>query len=281
MKLSGIFPTLPTPFDYKGDLYKTKVEHNVAKWNLLSLAGYVVGDTVGEGHLLEPAEKARLWELVARYARQDRLLIAGVAVEGVREAVTLANRAAELGYHAALAEPPLRSSDACLFFRAVADGSRIPVILAARNGLSADAVLVLSAHTNIAGAVLSSGEMAVLRRITAGARPGFHVLGGSPRACVEALEQGAHGLVLDLAAAIPYVAITIWEALRTREAAAARDWQARMQAAADLVEKHGVPALKCALDLNSYYGGPPRLPLSVVPPAVKREMEAALADLKG
>jgi 4-hydroxy-2-oxoglutarate aldolase len=35
------------------------------------------------------------------------------------------------------------------------------------------------------------------------------------------------------------------------------------------------------MDLNGYYGGPPRLPLTVPGPEAKREIEEAFQDLKG
>ncbi len=90
------------------------------------------------------------------------------------------------------------------------------------------------------------------------------------------------GAVLAFANAAPYATIAIWEAFRTREAEAAEDWQNRIGHAAYLVTaKHGVPGLKYAMDLNGYYGGPPRLPLTVPSPEAKREIEAAFRDLKG
>ncbi|MCP5112576.1 MAG: dihydrodipicolinate synthase family protein, partial [bacterium] len=45
--------------------------------------------------------------------------------------------------------------------------------------------------------------------------------------------------------------------------------------------KYGVPGLKHAMDLNGYYGGPPRLPLTPLSPEVKAEIEEAFKDLKG
>ena len=35
------------------------------------------------------------------------------------------------------------------------------------------------------------------------------------------------------------------------------------------------------MDLNGYYGGPPRLPLTPIGPAAKAEIEEAFLDLKG
>ena len=45
--------------------------------------------------------------------------------------------------------------------------------------------------------------------------------------------------------------------------------------------KYGIPGLKHAMDLNGYYGGPPRLPLIPVDPAAKAEIEAAFDGIKG
>jgi len=60
------------------------------------------------------------------------------------------------------------------------------------------------------------------------------------------------------------------------------DWQNRIGRAAALVtSKYGVPGLKHAMDLNGYYGGPPRLPLIGPTPEAKREIEEAFRDLKG
>src|SRR5260370_381370 len=82
---------------------------------------------------------------------------------------------------------------------------------------------------------------------------------------------GAVGAVPALAKAAPYATISIWEAHRTREAAAAFDWQNRILRAAQLVTtKYGVPGLKYAMDLNGYYGGPPRLPLIPVTPEARQ-----------
>ena len=37
--------------------------------------------------------------------------------------------------------------------------------------------------------------------------------------------------------------------------------------------KYGIPGLKYAMDLGGYYGGPPRLPLTVPTPEAKKEIE--------
>ncbi|MEN6536441.1 MAG: dihydrodipicolinate synthase family protein, partial [Bryobacteraceae bacterium] len=102
MKLQGIFPPIATPFDSNGDLYKAKVRHNLDKWNLTNLAGYVVCGSTGESVMLSTEEKIQIWEWVAEFAAPGRLLLAGTGMESVRETVSLTNKAAGIGYRAAM-----------------------------------------------------------------------------------------------------------------------------------------------------------------------------------
>src|SRR5260370_22088252 len=98
MKLHGIFPPITTPFDHTGELYKSKVQHNVDKWNRTGLAGYVVCGSTGESVYLTTEEKIRLWEWVAEAAAPEQLLIPEPRVESVPETVQLTNRAASPRY---------------------------------------------------------------------------------------------------------------------------------------------------------------------------------------
>ncbi|HYM11157.1 MAG TPA: dihydrodipicolinate synthase family protein, partial [Bryobacterales bacterium] len=82
-------------------------------------------------------------------------------------------------------------------------------------------------------------------------------------------------------AAAPYACISIYEAVRTREHEAAQDLQRRLAPAAGAIAEYGVPGLKYAMDLNGYYGGPPRLPLLPAGAEAKREMEGAFRQVNG
>jgi dihydrodipicolinate synthase/N-acetylneuraminate lyase len=44
-----------------------------------------------------------------------------------------------------------------------------------------------------------------------------------------------------------------------------------------VVAELGIPAVKYAMDLNGYYGGPPRLPLLPLTAAQKLEIETLMA----
>jgi 4-hydroxy-2-oxoglutarate aldolase len=266
MKLQGIFADITTPFDHKGDIYKAKVQHNVEKWNKTTLAGYVVCGAVGEGALLSADEKIAVWEMVAKFAAPEKLLIAAAAAPGVRETVALANRAADLGYKAGLIESPHHDPNTQLiYFRAIGDQSRIP--------------LIVVGETAAATALQHPNVIAVCDRSASTAIDGVQLLASSASHLWPLLQSGASGAILDFAAAAPYAAIAIWEAHRTREEEAGREMQSRILRAADVIQ--GAPGLKHAMDLNGYYGGPPRLPLVVPTADARRQIEEAFRDLKG
>jgi 4-hydroxy-2-oxoglutarate aldolase len=199
-----------------------------------------------------------------------------------------------MGYKAAMVRTPhyyknlLSRGDAqALYFRTVADQSRIPLIIynwpqATGIDIPPDTVAALSEHPNIIAVKESSGNLEKVMQMIREVRSGFQVLVGSAPTLWPSLLMGACGAILAYANAAPYSVIAIWEAYRTREEAAGLDWQNRIGRAAALVTtKYGIPGLKHAMDLNGYYGGPPRLPLTQPCPEAKKEIEEAFADLKG
>jgi 4-hydroxy-2-oxoglutarate aldolase len=294
MKLQGIYPPIATPFNHEGEIWKIKVQHNIEKWNLTGLAGYVVCGSTGESVMLTTEEKILLWEWVAQYAAPEKLLIAGTGVESVRETVDLTNRAAEIGYKVAMVRTPHyyknlinNAAAQMLYFRAVADQVKIPIFIynwpqVTGVDIPAEAVAELSHHPNIIAIKESSGNLEKVMRMIREVKPGFQVLTGSAPTLAPSFAVGCSGAVLAFANAAPYATVSIWEAHRTREPEAALDWQNRISHAAYLVtSKHGVPGLKYAMDLAGYYGGPPRLPLMAPCPAAKKEIEEAFADLRG
>ena len=294
MKLQGIFPALTTCFDYQGSLYKAKVLHNIERLNNVALAGYVVGGSTGETPLLNTDERMQLMEWVRGASAENKILIAGAGAESVQETVRLANCAADLGYHAALVLTPFyyknqmhRPDTQALFFRAVADRSKVPVLIynipqVTGYAIPPDTVAALSEHPNIAGMKDSSGNLQYVGEVIRSVRPSFQTLTGSASSLWEALALGASGAILGIANALPYACVTVWEAFRTREEEAGRDWQSRMLPASQLLAgPHGLPALKYAMDLTGYYGGPPRLPFLPPSPAAKEEIETIFADFRG
>ncbi len=289
-----MFASVATPFDHTGALYRAKVQHNFEKWSRTALAGFIAGSLPGEGPLLESAEKLDLLRLAKQRLPEGRLLILDISSEGVRPAANLARAAAAAGAHGVISLVPhgyrnlMYGAEAqTLYFRALADQSPVPVIvhnapMTTGVDLLPESIAALAAHPNIAGVVESGTPAGRVRRIRELAPKAFGILAGTESHVLESLKEGANGAALAFASAAPYATIAIWEAFRTREEEASVDWQQRIAHPSILVtDLYGVPGLKHAMDLNGYYGGPPRLPFSPVSAAAREEIEAAFADLKG
>lgn len=292
MKLQGMLAAAATPFDHTGAIYRTKVQHNFAKWSRTSLAGFVIGGLAGEGPLLDAAEKLEVLRLAAPNVSEGRALILDVSGEGVRNAVSLARAAAAAGAHAVASVAPHEYRNMMygpeaqmLYFRALADQAGLPLLvqnapIATGVDLLPETIAKLAEHPNIAGLIEPSPER--VRQIRASVRGDFIVLGGAETQVLEALRAGANGAVLPFASTAPYATIAIWEAFRRREDEAAADWQERISQPGLLVtDLYGVAGLKHAMDVNGYYGGPPRLPMVPLSGEARLEIERAFRDLKG
>ena len=247
MRLQGIFIPVAVPFNHAGELYPIKVQHNVEKWNRTGAAGFVVCG--GESIYLTTEEKIQMWEWVAEHSAPEKVLIAATGMPSVRETVRLTNHAESLGYQAAWLRAPVASFETQkVYFSAIADQAKIPLI--AEGDFS---------HPNVVNAAVGRNSAAI----------------------AEDFAAGATAAIVDIANAVPYAVISIWEAHRTREPDAALDWQRRLAAGAAVIAKYGPAALKVAMDLNGYYGGPPRLPLTVLAPEARDEVERAFDGIKG
>jgi 4-hydroxy-2-oxoglutarate aldolase len=293
MKLQGIFASVATPFDHTGALYRVKVAHNFDKWSRTSLAGFIVGSLAGEGPLLYGEEKLELLRLAAPHIG-ERTMIADISAEGVHSAAKLAQAAAEAGAHAVLSSVPHQYRNLMygpetqmLFFRALADRSPVPVLIHNAPQMTGvdllpETAACLAEHPNIAGVIETGTPASRIAQLRSLAPKTFAVLAGTESHVWESLKAGANGAALAFASAAPYATIAIWEAFRTREEEAGIDWQGRISHPAILTtDMYGVPGLKHAMDLNGYYGGPPRLPFVPVSVDARLEIEDAFRDLRG
>ena len=291
MKLHGIFPPVTTPFTNEGALALERLRQNVAQYNRTRLAGYVVIGSTGESVLLSRDEAERVWAAVRETAAADKLLIAGTGVDSTAETLDRTNRAAALGYHAALVKTPhyykpqMTAQAELEHFLRVADDARIPVLIYSVpqfTGLAVEAGLVarLAEHPNIIGIKESSGNVQRVTEIIHATPAAFQTLVGSATTLYASLAVGAVGGVLAVACALPDLCVELFEAARAGDAERARALQHRLLAPTlKFVAELGIPGLKYAMDRLGYYGGPARRPLLPLSDAQKREVDAVLASV--
>ena len=110
---------------------------------------------------------------------------------------------------------------------------------------------------------------------------GFQLLAGSAQKLLSSLEAGAVGAVLAFGSAAPTACFEIYVAWKDGDKELAQLKQQRIVEPATRVSSQmGIPALKYAMDLNGYYGGPPRLPLLPLTGEQRAEVERLMADVR-
>ncbi len=110
---------------------------------------------------------------------------------------------------------------------------------------------------------------------------GFQVLVGAAQKLEPSLQAGAVGAVLAFADPAPTACYEIYAAWKEGDHELARLKQDRISKAAQrIVGDFGVGGVKYAMELNGYYGGPPRLPLLPLTADGKSEIEALLVDIR-
>ena len=289
MKLTGIFPPLTTPFAPDGSLALDRLRDNIAKYNRTGLAGYVLNGSTGESVLLSWAEVERVWAAAREAATSEKILIAGTGAESTAETIEQTNRAAKLGYQAALVrtpsyfKPQMTAETLAEHFLRVADAARIPILLYSvpvYTGVALEAPVVarLAQHPNIAGIKESSGNVQRVSEIIATAPAGFQTLVGSAATLYPSLVMGATGAILALACALPDLCVDLYDAVQAGAHDRARAVQQQLLAPASIfVSKYGVAGLKYALFRLGYLGGVPRGPLLPVNESARREIDGVIA----
>jgi 4-hydroxy-2-oxoglutarate aldolase len=275
VKLEGVFPPIPTPFDTDGNLLVDRLKANIALWNTTGLHGYVVLGSNGEAVMLTDSEKAAVWQAAREAIPRDKLFLVGAGVESTRHCIVLAKRAAEIGADAAMFVTPsyyksqMISAALVNHYNVIADASPIPVIIYNMPGatgvdIDANTVIQIAQHQNVVGIKDSSGNVAKFADIVRAVRPEFSVIAGSGGYFYPALCVGAKGTVAALANIAPRECVAMYNAFRAGRHDDARALQLRfIQLNQAVTARWGVPGLKAALDeLNGgFYGGAPRLPL--------------------
>ena len=138
-----------------------------------------------------------------------------------------------------------------------------------------------AASLPIAGQPSSTAVQVVGNLKTRQKEVGFQVLVGAAHKLEPSLNAGAVGAILAFACCAPTACFEIYAAWKERNDAVAKEKQARIvDAATKVVVERTIPAVKYAMDLNGYYGGPVRLPLLPLTADDKAVVEQVMVHIK-
>jgi 4-hydroxy-2-oxoglutarate aldolase len=289
MDFSGIFPPLTTPFAADGSLSLSDLKHNILLYNKTDLAGFVALGSTGEAVLLTHAEMEGVLLTVKENAAPEKKLIAGCGAESTAETILRVQRAAEIGYAAALVKTPYyyrayyKSAAQIAHFRRVADASPIPIMLYSVpifTGVALDPadVAALSEHPNIIGIKDSSGNITALAEMLASTPPAFQILVGAASTVLPSLAIGARGAILALACALPEKCAALHKLYRAGQFERAGELQTILvRASKIMMSEMGIAGVKFAMDQRGYRGGDPRLPLLPLDEAQKKRLLDVMA----
>lgn len=163
MLLEGLHLPLTTPFYSDGRLNLRKLEQNVAAYSKTPVSAIAVLSSYGEPTMLSDEETRQALQTAIEAAAPEKVMLAGVSRDSVRETVAIADHAAALTYDAALVAPPSFLQQASglgqireltTYFQAVADRVGLPIVLDGSTAtLPAEVVIELAAHPRILGLV--------------------------------------------------------------------------------------------------------------------------------
>ncbi len=286
----GIFAALTTPF-VKDEVSVERLKENICRYNQTGLAGYVIMGSTGEAVFLSEKEAEILIAAAVESASPDKIVIAGTSHESARYTIAFSNRAAAAGVRAVLIKPPhyykSRMNPEALksYYLTVAEHVKVPVLIynfPQNCVISVDPPLVieLARHSNISGIKDSSGALANLTEILPRVKPDFDFLMGHGSVLLPGLTMGARGGVLAMAAAVPELCVKLYELFQNGEIEAAKKLQLELVPLNKvLTQLRGIPAIKHAMDLRGFHGGPPRLPLLPLDEKGKDEVAGLLKKL--
>src|SRR6202021_1813298 len=99
MLIEGIFAAVPTPFYSNEQIYFRKLEANIARYSRSLLSALLLLGSTGEAAALDDTESRDVLRVAAQAVAPEKVLIAGVGRESVKETAELAGAAARYHTH--------------------------------------------------------------------------------------------------------------------------------------------------------------------------------------
>jgi len=287
-KLSGVFTPNETPFLNEEVAYD-KIAENVERYNQTKLKGYMPLGSNGEFRSLTDEESIKIIDVYQKHIAPGKTLIAGVMRESAKATIEFIKKIADKGVDFATILPPhyfikYMTDEALIkYYTMIADQSPVPIMIynapkfAAGLVFSTNLVSVLAEHPNIVGMKDTSKEdiSIYVNAVPKGAN--FYVLAGTINKLYAGLKIGAIGGVVSMANYLPDMCCNLQELFHTGKIKEAEKLDVyTRELSKNAAGKYGVAGVKAAMDLLSYFGGDPRIPLLPLNDEQKAELKAVL-----
>ena len=278
-----VAPT-PTPFDSDDSVHFQALERNIERWLETPLSGFVLTTANGEELALSEEEKVEIVETVNRVNADRRLIIAGIDNPSQSETLRLAGRYAEAGADLVRLRVPRELPPEAIeqYFESFTSRSPVPVVVIHQTFSNAPAAPpeVLGAiceYDNVFGYITDVDirfENYVRALVPQDRR--FWTCNGGLLAY--GMLMGANGACMWLGNVAPALCTEIVQLGHDERFAETRPLQAVASRIDGTVIKHGLAAVKVALDILGFEGMRPRSPGQSVSAEAREEIRGVLID---
>lgn len=289
-KFQGVYVPLTTPFESE-EISLARFRENIEKFNTSGVSGYVVLGSTGENVYLSDEESEKLVQAAREAAASRMKIIVGTGRESTRLTLEFVKRISRVPVDAILVKTPsyfkFRMTREALraHYLSLAEGSSLPLIIynfPQNTGISVDSQLLLelSRHENISGIKDSSGNISFLAEVIPNLPSDFSFLIGHGSVFFSGLLLGACGAILAMANVASSLCVKLYNLFEEGKIEEARALQLQLLPLnKTITENLGIAAIKYALDLLGFYGGPVRSPLLPLDEKEKKEVSSLLAGL--
>jgi 4-hydroxy-tetrahydrodipicolinate synthase len=271
-QLSGVLTALASPFTSDGEIDEKTLRRLVDRSIDGGVDGVVACGSTGEFAAMSGAERRRVVETVIDQAAGRVPVVAQTGALSAREAVELSRHAQAAGASVLMVVTPyyepLTLDETLRYLRTVADAVDIPIMLynlpgATGVNLSPVTVGQLAREVeNIRYIKDTSADMAQAGQLIHHYGDVVSTFIGWDSLFLQALSEGAAGVMAGTANVMPAELVSIHRALRDGELERARSEWARIYALMDaIMSAPFIPAVKAALNAAGFPVGEPREPL--------------------
>lgn len=290
-RFGRVVTAMVTPFSDDGSVDLDEAQRVVRHLVDHGTEGIVVSGSTGEGAVLADREKADLFRAVVDAASGDAKVVAGTGTYDTHHSIELTREAEKAGVNGVLVVTPYYNKppqDALLaHFRAVADASRLPVMLYDIPGRTAtkiatDTMLRAAEHQNIVAVKQASSDFSATADFAAAKPDDFEIYSGNDDETLYLQALGAVGVVSVASHVAGERIRDQFDALERGDVGEARRIQLELLPVirALFCASNPIP-VKAAMGMLGFSVGPPRPPLRAATPEEQARVRAALeaADL--
>ncbi|GAB2776169.1 dihydrodipicolinate synthase family protein [Rhabdobacter roseus] len=219
----GVFPALTTKFTAEGTLDHAAFKHNLQAQLEAGVDGIILGGSLGEASTLTVVEKEELVERAVNLLEGKVPVVLNIAEGSTREAVRIAEHAAELGASGLMLLPPMRykadDRETAEYFKTIARSTELPIMIYNnpidyKIEVTLDMFEELLQFENIQAVKESTRDVSNVTRLRNRFGDRIKILCGVDTLAVEELVMGADGWVAGLVCAFPRETVAIYRLVK-------------------------------------------------------------------